>query len=306
VGASKTGQPVALSFEDVDALTEAARAWDLEFTQLERGGFRGALAQAVAGDLNVGWARFDARLEQRGSTPPDMVTFAVPATPAFRIHWRGSDVTAGQLMRFPRSRELHSLSPPGFEVLTISVPESALATTADVLRLHDMDREVSDVPRRELEEVRRAARRALHDPRAAAPEVCAALLRAMAAASSESRPAPAAARHAALGRALEFVEANARRPLTVRDLCIAISGSERTLRRAFEERFGVSPKTYLRSRRLAGVRRDLTESEPGARSVHEIAGHWGFWHMGQFARDYRLQFGELPSATLARSAHRRG
>ena len=28
-----------------------------------------------------------------------------------------------------------------------------------------------------------------------------------------------------------------------------------------------------------------------------VAHRWGFWHMGQFARDYRRLFGELPSET---------
>ena len=299
---SRNGQPDTVQFDDLDALTEAARAWDLEFAQLERGAFRGALAQAVAGDLNVAWARFDTGLEQRGSTPSGLVTFAVPATPDFRIHWRGWEVAGGHLMRFPRSRELYSVSRPGFEVLTLSVPESALVATADELRLRDVDREVSEVPARALEEVRRAARRALRCPAAAAPEVCAALLRALAGARPEPRPSSSAVRRDALRRALEFVDARPREPVTVRELCVAAGSGERTLRRAFRDRFGVSPKDYLRARRLAGVRRELRRSAAAGGNVREIAGRWGFWHMGQFARDYRLQFGELPSATIARPA----
>ena len=30
----------------------------------------------------------------------------------------------------------------------------------------------------------------------------------------------------------------------------------------------------------------------------DSANNWGFWHMGQFAKDYRRLFGELPSKTL--------
>ena len=33
-------------------------------------------------------------------------------------------------------------------------------------------------------------------------------------------------------------------------------------------------------------------------SVADAANEWGFWHMGQFAKDYRRMFGELPSETL--------
>ncbi|NOR23809.1 MAG: helix-turn-helix domain-containing protein [Desulforhopalus sp.] len=32
--------------------------------------------------------------------------------------------------------------------------------------------------------------------------------------------------------------------------------------------------------------------------VIDVSNVWGFWHMGQFAADYRNLFGELPSETL--------
>jgi AraC family ethanolamine operon transcriptional activator len=38
------------------------------------------------------------------------------------------------------------------------------------------------------------------------------------------------------------------------------------------------------------------------RSVKAAALSCGFWHLGQFSRDYRLTFGELPSETLVRRA----
>lgn len=38
-------------------------------------------------------------------------------------------------------------------------------------------------------------------------------------------------------------------------------------------------------------------------TINEAAQRWGFWHAGEFAADYRLLFGELPSQTLgSRSA----
>jgi len=35
--------------------------------------------------------------------------------------------------------------------------------------------------------------------------------------------------------------------------------------------------------------------------VTDVANSWGFWHMGQFAADFRRQFGELPSETVRRT-----
>jgi len=33
--------------------------------------------------------------------------------------------------------------------------------------------------------------------------------------------------------------------------------------------------------------------------IADIANHWGSRHLGQFAADYRRQFGEQPSETIA-------
>ena len=40
----------------------------------------------------------------------------------------------------------------------------------------------------------------------------------------------------------------------------------------------------------------------GGNTVHEIACHYGFQSRNHFARDYRNQFGESPSATLQRAS----
>jgi len=50
---------------------------------------------------------------------------------------------------------------------------------------------------------------------------------------------------------------------------------------------------------MNGVRRDLQRADPSEK-IADVANRWGFWHMGQFAADYRRQFGELPSETLKR------
>jgi AraC family ethanolamine operon transcriptional activator len=60
---------------------------------------------------------------------------------------------------------------------------------------------------------------------------------------------------------------------------------------------GTTPIKYLRSLRLNSVRRALRQAAPGV-TIQDIASHWGFWHLSQFAQDYKKLFGELPSATL--------
>jgi AraC family ethanolamine operon transcriptional activator len=60
----------------------------------------------------------------------------------------------------------------------------------------------------------------------------------------------------------------------------------------------MAPATYLRAIRLNGARRDLCNASPETRSVQDVAAAWGFWHLSQFATDYRKLFGMKPSDTL--------
>ena len=90
--------------------------------------------------------------------------------------------------------------------------------------------------------------------------------------------------------------------VTVPDLASAAGVSERTLRSAFHDYFGIGPVQFLRLRTLNQVRAALRDSDPSMTTVTEVATRFGVWEFGRLARDYRLLFGELPSATL-RSAH---
>jgi AraC family ethanolamine operon transcriptional activator len=107
-------------------------------------------------------------------------------------------------------------------------------------------------------------------------------------------------RNRATRASLELLEDSDAMPLTVSDLCKRIGTSAPTLYRAFQEQFGVSPKQYIQIRRLCGARQQLFEKTT-EESIADIANNWGFWHMGQFAADYRQHFGELPSETLTQA-----
>lgn len=91
---------------------------------------------------------------------------------------------------------------------------------------------------------------------------------------------------------------------TMIDLCAHTGVAERTLRYAFRDQLGCSPKVYLQMIRLNGVRVELLSAESKTTSVTAAATRWGFMHLGRFAQDYRALFGELPSTTLAHALRR--
>ena len=87
-------------------------------------------------------------------------------------------------------------------------------------------------------------------------------------------------------------------PIYSGDVARQIGVSVRTLHDAILQYRGMSLHRYLRLRRLWLVRQRLLA---GTHSVKAAALAFGFWHLSDFSHNYFLQFGETPSATLARS-----
>lgn len=90
-------------------------------------------------------------------------------------------------------------------------------------------------------------------------------------------------------------------PIHVSALAAQTGVSERTLRRVFNEYYGVGPREYLLLRQLNKVRRNLLVSDFDQTTVTDVLTRWGVWELGRFSGRYRRQFGELPSATLRRT-----
>ncbi|MCP4381382.1 MAG: helix-turn-helix domain-containing protein [Hyphomicrobiales bacterium] len=107
---------------------------------------------------------------------------------------------------------------------------------------------------------------------------------------------------AAVASCLERLNAPGWETLSLNDLTAHAAVSERTLQYAFRERFGATPSEFVKMRRLNSVRSALMRSDRAAVKVGDIAAENGFWHIGQFAADYKRAFGEVPSATVSRSA----
>jgi len=88
------------------------------------------------------------------------------------------------------------------------------------------------------------------------------------------------------------------KPIYSEELAQQVGISVRSMHDAILRYRGMSLHRYLRLRRLWLVRQQLFA---GAESVKATALAFGFWHLGDFSGSYRLQFGESPSQTLARS-----
>ncbi len=99
-----------------------------------------------------------------------------------------------------------------------------------------------------------------------------------------------------------FIEEHLTEDISLEQLMAISWVSERSLYLLFERHVGLSPRDYMRQRKLERVHTELQAAT--ARSVTEVALEHGFVHLGRFSEAYRKRFGELPSQTWRRQRER--
>ena len=119
----------------------------------------------------------------------------------------------------------------------------------------------------------------------------------MTAETQEIKTTPAKRNHA-LKTAVDYIQATAHDKISLNQFCSDNDINERTLQRAFIEQYGISPRSYAKAHQLNNVYKTLLHSDSDNTRISDIASNHGFWHMSQFASDYRRHFAELPSKTL--------
>ena len=83
-------------------------------------------------------------------------------------------------------------------------------------------------------------------------------------------------------------------PNTVSEIASHLDVSERTLLYAFKNRFEMGCKAYMLVLKLNDAHHRLHEDNKNS-TISSVVRASGFWHMGQFYKDYKKFFGMLPS-----------
>ena len=309
-------------FRNFDELSAAATAWDLDFVQLDAGPAPSALTQLSAPGLLIQRFRFGRKYLQRGASPSTLRTFGFLAPDAHDVRMFGADLKDSDLVLFRTGGEFESVSPPGSACLGISIDEGRLDEAFAAIHMPRWSVGPAEGPGllrvdpKTLEKLRFRATQLL-DALEANPgalgrsELVEELtfqlpidlaLAIQSAGGAAGRPS-SRIRDLALRRAVSFIEDHPDESVTIRGLCEEVGVGWTSLVHAFREHFGVTPKAYLRTIRLNRARKGLLEAAPEAR-VADVANRWGFWHMGQFAADYKRLFSELPSDTKSRRVAR--
>ena len=309
-GALTTDRPIGVGQHLLDDAHTLGRmvGWDLDFRQLSSGRSKIPARVLVGSSVNVVGVHFNHAYHQRGHAPDQMLSFGIPI--GGTVEWFGRSTKLGSILNFNHASGFDAVSVEGFSALTLSFDRAAACRVADALKLplpdFLMQPGAGSVirPSRPTARLRRMLSRLIsssdHEQGShLETDIVTGLLTAALASTPSEDKSSAPLRARSVAAALEYIEANRCDSVSVTEICRHTCAGWRTLDRGFRERFGIGPKAYIIRRRLSGVRAELIAGR-GKSKINDIANAWDFWHMGQFAHDYRKLFGELPSETLAR------
>jgi AraC family ethanolamine operon transcriptional activator len=301
---------------DIDEFAEIVRGYRLGFMQIEKGPFIAEAVQTQLAGVLLSAAHYGRAMVQLGEPPAGKMTFAV-LTSTLPALWQGSEFGPQDLLVGTPGVEMDMVSQAGYGGATASLPLELVRETADCCGwMHTVQAPTSSIVRLEqhkadklrtrLSEVFSEAIARPFNNQAATwalskqENLLRAVLRSMSDPAPKTAPISNGERARVLKAALAAIKDRPEDVLTVSDLCRIAKASERTLDYAFNERFGLAPAHYMKARRLNGARNELCQGHEPVTKIADIANKWGFWHLGQFARDYRSWFGELPSDTYER------
>ena len=293
--------------------------WDTSFTQIDSGALRAKASAFGTTRCVVTRGEFSRSIHQIGTPPTGMLSFGLPDDDVKVFRWCGKDAVGGDILNFNLSGGFEGTTPSGFSGFVISFSQEWLREIIESEKLDSNLLEqtnsmsvwnnATSVTGTLLQQLSDIYRGRLSGNLTATDDffsqtAATRLLKSLSHQQADDKPENALHRRRAVRRAMEWISSREDRPISISRLSRNTGASTPTLYRGFMEEFGIGPKKYLNLRRLTRVRAELVSADPGNR-ITEIANRWGFWHMGQFAADYRKHFGELPSETLAGKVFRK-
>lgn len=303
-------------FNDFDDFAATARLWNVQMNQLSRGKSINTLKQLSLEKTKLTHCIFNGHKTTVGD-PPLGRTFAFYSGVKSELIWRKKKVQQNNIMIFPSGAE-HDVMTKGknIHVYTITLPETVWSSFLSDREANDYQNQLSSqeivsLSAHDMSQLKQLflsyfkiieTNPKILDQksfqRRVEEQIIYAITRALSLSTSYFSQSKNKKTHNAWDKIDVIIQKHSDSLLTVYELSLAVEVSERSLRRLFHDRYGISPKYFLNRTRLNRVRSDLKKCCEEKNNIADIANNHGFWHMGQFAADYKKLFGELPSTTL--------
>lgn len=294
---------------------EHARAlcgWDQSYVQLSAGSFVGTIQHVGLGSLNLVRETTNRVLHEQGRMRGNHRIICVPISMTGLAYFNGLPWTVDSCTSLAGEADFDLVTADALELISLSVDSDRLGDHFDPSE--DSPSAASSIirlpPRRLLSLIsllRSILQAVASDPgilklAIVRNDIEDALCEAMAdilyrTAEQRSPRTVHSVRRQIVWAAIEHVRSDAYGNVSVSDLCRMLRINRRTLQDYFLSVVNLSPKQYLLAYRLNKVRGLLVGGDE-ALSIREAAMRWGFWHLSDFASNYKRLFQELPSSTV--------
>jgi len=307
---------ISQSFDSFEELATIARAWNADFRQISASETNNRVLQVMMDGVLMSRALFGCQVMQRGNTPKGLRTFALAEEGCPPVYWFNRRVGPNELLVFPSHGEIDAISRSGFCIHTFCLSIDDLAEFSersggpDLTKVLGPEDTVIPLAPAHLQRLRKHLRKisfthstlqrslTLYD--AYRDKLFALLLDIFKSKADPQLSGKQQVQRQVIQDVVTLLEKRRDEHLKLEDLCFVGKVPERTLNEIFRRELGITPAAFIKGYRLFGVHRELWGADSSQVRVADIANTWGFWHMGQFATDYRKLFGELPRTTLKR------
>jgi AraC family ethanolamine operon transcriptional activator len=316
--ASDIYRPISCS--DAAQLSRVALDGSFEFTQLSPGPLTANGGVIALNRVLVGQITLDQALLRRGHAPHGSIAVLIPGSASSQAFVRGHRLAATQYVAMGDVGGIEMITRSNYVDVVLAIGLDAWSGQGHSLNecalaaIHGSGVATSGPLwiKRMLQAVRWLFAAIREYPQATArPDIRASLTDQILMTIADCGSVPADAEHPtrdariqqriAVERAREYIRAKLADPLPLSELCRYAHVQARSLEYGFHEITGMSPIAYVKSLRLNAVRRRLSCTDSAEHSISEIALDHGFWHLSQFAADYRKFFGETPTSTRHRA-----
>jgi AraC family ethanolamine operon transcriptional activator len=306
-----------LQFSNFEIFAHVLNGYELDLKQLDRGSFSASLQQIACESVVINRIASTRRLEAHGTPPPSLRTFGIPTTNCLPFIWRNKFSSGNTIQIYKPSTELEMVTHPFFEAIDVSIPEETFNLLNQQWGFPDLDKLIGtremvvcrpEIMKQLRETLQTVCITADNNPDSLKHDiglqdlikynVPRLLAQALMTAETKKLKIALNKRSRILKLAIDYVKQTPHDKVSMSQFCSDIDINIRSLQRAFIDQYGIPPKSYAKAYHLNSVYKKLLHSNTKTTRIADIASSHGFWHMSQFATDYRRHFGELPSETL--------
>ena len=292
--------------DDYDEFTEMLTVANVEQEILEVGVFKATASILISENVSINSFNINRKVLQKGTSIKGFITFTIYKPNVF-FNWRKHEMKEG-LIGILWNREHESISGSNFEATPISIEENYFLKSCKIKGFPNLiellsKNELLSVDEIKLFKIRQLISFILKKNDIEDSQLhhlmeieLVDLLIDCLSDVLETKPTNDITNRN-FYNIVDYINNHKTDLTSVSQICENNNVTERTLRRWFRKEFEISPKQYLNKLRLNKVRQ-VFKNKSNYSNISEIAYEFNYWHMGQFAKDYKNLFNELPSHTL--------